>query len=62
MIVSYRPGEVKLESIAPTPGFTYRIDDQGPQEVRVRFESGEVKAEVRVRWEGGLVIEVDDDS
>jgi hypothetical protein len=62
VIVSYRPGEVKLESIAPTPGFSYRIDDEGPQEVRVRFEGGEVKAEVRVRWDGGLVIEVDDDS
>lgn len=62
VIISYRPGEVKLESIAPTAGFSYRIDDQGPLEVRVRFEGGDVKAEVRVRWDGGLVIEVDDDS
>ena len=30
VIVSYRPGEVKLESVAPTPGFSYEIDDAGP--------------------------------
>ena len=30
VIVSYRPGEVRLESVAPTPGFSYEIDDAGP--------------------------------
>ena len=62
MIVSYRPGEVKLESVAPTPGFSYEIDDEGPPEVRVEFEGGDVKVEIRVRWDGGLVTEVDEDS
>ena len=62
VIVSYRPGEVRLESIAPTPGFSYEIDDQGPPEVRVEFEGGDVKVEVRVRWDGGLVTEVDEDN
>ena len=60
VIVSYRPGEVKLESVAPTPGFAYEIDDQGPPEVRVEFEGGEVRVEVRVRWDGGLVTEIDE--
>jgi hypothetical protein len=60
VIVSYRPGEVKLESVAPTPGFSYEIDDQGPPEVRVEFEGGDVKVDVRVRWDGGLVTEVDE--
>ncbi len=60
VIVSYRPGEVKLESVAPTPGFSYEIDDQGPPEVRVEFEGGEVRVEVRVRWDGGLVTEIDE--
>ena len=60
VIVSYRPGEVKLESVAPTPGFSYEIDDQGPPEVRVEFEGGEVRVEVRVRWDGGLVSEIDE--
>jgi len=62
VVVSYRPGEVKLESVAPTPGFSYEIDDQGPPDVRVQFESGDVKVEVRVRWDGGLVTEIDEDS
>ncbi len=62
VIVSYRPGEVKLESVAPTPGFSYEIDDQGPPEVRVQFEGGDVKVEVRVSWDGGLVTEVDEDN
>jgi hypothetical protein len=62
VIVSYRPGEVKLESVAPTPGFSYEIDDQGPPEVRVQFEGGDVRVEVRVRWDGGLVTEVDEDN
>ena len=62
VIVSYRPGEVKLESVAPTPGFSYEIDDAGPPEVRVEFEGGDVKVEIRVSWDGGLVTEVDEDS
>jgi hypothetical protein len=62
VIVSYRPGEVKLESVAPTPGFSYEIDDQGPPEVRVEFEGGDIRVEVRVRWDGGLVTEVDEDN
>lgn len=62
VIVSYRPGEVKLESVAPTPGFSYEIDDQGPPEVRVEFEGADVRVEVRVRWDGGLVTEVDENN
>jgi len=62
VIVSYRPGEVKLESVAPTPGFSYEIDDQGPPEVRVEFQGGDIRVEVRVRWDGGLVTEVDEDN
>lgn len=62
VVVSYRPGEVRLESVAPTPGFTYEIDDEGPPEVRVEFEGGDVRVEIRVRWDGGLVTEVDEDN
>ena len=61
VIVSYRPGEVRLESVAPTPGFRHEIDEAGPPEVRVEFEGAEARVEVRVRWDGGLVTEVDED-
>ena len=60
VIVSYRPGEVRLESAAPSAGFSYEIDKAGPPEVRVEFEGRDVNVEVRVRWDGGLVIEVDE--
>ena len=60
VIVSYRPGEVRLESVAPSPGFRYEIDDAGPPEVRVEFDGGELRVEVRVRWDDGLVTEVDE--
>ena len=60
VIVSYRPGEVRLESVAPSPGFRYEIDDHGPSEVRVEFDGGESRVEVRARWDDGLVTEVDE--
>jgi len=47
--------------VAPAAGYTYEIDDAGPPRVRVRFEGGENKVEIRVRWENGLVTEVDED-
>ena len=60
MVVSYRPGEVKLESVAPSAGFSYEIDEAGPPEVRVEFEGGDVKVEIRVEWDDGLVTEIDE--
>jgi hypothetical protein len=60
VIVSYRPGEVRLESVAPSPGFGYEIDDQGPSEVRVEFDGGELRVEIRARWDNGLVTEINE--
>jgi hypothetical protein len=62
VIVSYRSGEVRLESVVPQPGFLYEIEDSGPPEVRVRLEAEEVRVEIRARWDGGLVTEVDEDT
>jgi hypothetical protein len=50
-----------LESVTPAAGFTYEIDDSGPDRVRVRFESGDHKVEIEARWEGGLVTDIDED-
>ena len=60
MIVSYRPGEVRLESVAPSPGFGYEIDDQGPSEVRVEFEGSQLRVEIRARWDNGFVTEINE--
>ena len=63
VIVSSRPNEVRLESVVPLAGFGYEIDEAGPSEVRVEFEGGDLKVEIRIRWENGvLTTEVDDNS
>ena len=62
VIVSYRPGEVRLESITPHPGFFYEVEEEGPPEVRVEFQASHLKIEIRAEWDEGLVTEIDDDS
>lgn len=62
MIVSYRPGEVRLESLAPHPGFIYEVKEEGPPEVRVEFQSADLRIEIRAEWDGGLLTEMDEDS
>ncbi len=60
VIISYRPGEVRLESVAPLAGYSYDIEEAGPPEVRVEFD-GPLRVEVRVRWrDGQLVTEIDE--
>lgn len=61
VLLNHRPGEVRLASATPSPGFAMEIDEQGPDEVRVEFENDDDSYEVRVRWQdGALRIEVDD--
>jgi hypothetical protein len=60
IIVSYRPSEVRLESVAPLAGFSFEIDDQGPERVRVEFIGGDVTYTLRAEWTSdGFVTEVD---
>ena len=62
VVISHRPGEVRLESVAPLAGYGFEVEDTGPTEVRVEFE-GPLRVEVRVRWrDGELVTEIDEDS
>lgn len=59
-MISHRPGEVRLESATPVPGFTMEIDKRGPDEVRVEFDGEEDDYDIRVRWDGeALDVEVD---
>ena len=50
IIVSYRPTEVRLESVAPLAGFSFEIDDQGPERVRVEFHGDNVTHTLRAEW------------
>jgi cytoskeletal protein RodZ len=55
----FRPGEVTYQSAAPAPGFQLEVDDPGPPEVRVEFESETQKVEVEASWEDeGLDVRV----
>jgi hypothetical protein len=61
VVVSFRSGEVVLDGATPAAGFTVDVEKQGPPEVRVEFESDETRIEVRVKWDGKLVIDVETD-
>ncbi len=62
-MVRYRPGEVVLQTATPAPGFNTEVDDAGPPEVAVEFESEEKKVEVSAKWlNGDLSVEVTESS
>ncbi|MDQ3500874.1 MAG: hypothetical protein M3488_07880 [Actinomycetota bacterium] len=62
IIVSYRPEEVRLESVVPQAGFAYEINDDGPDRVEVEFEAGDAKYRLRAEWTSdGFVTEVEAD-
>jgi hypothetical protein len=50
-------GTVTLASApTPSPGFTVRVDDDGPDRVRVRFERDDERTEIRVELEDGRLV------
>jgi hypothetical protein len=59
--VSYSNGQVHFQGASPAFGYSMEIEETGPDEVRVDFESEESEVSVRVEWDGdGLDIEVKD--
>lgn len=63
VLVSSRPGEVRLEAVTPIPGWSYEVKRAEPDQVEVRF-AGHGHAEVfaSARWlNGALETEVDSD-
>ncbi|HEX6301852.1 MAG TPA: hypothetical protein VF148_15440 [Acidimicrobiia bacterium] len=61
VVVRSRPGEVELQAATPAPGFAVEIDDDGPERVRVEFDSDSVEVRIEVRWENGaLDVDVDE--
>ena len=62
VVVSYRPGEVILETAVPRPGFETEIDKQGPPVVEVEFDSSNLRVDIKAEWDNGeLEIEVDEE-
>jgi hypothetical protein len=61
VVVRYRPGEVELQAATPAPGFAVENDENGPDRVRVEFESNDLEVRVEVRWDNGdLDIRIDE--
>ncbi len=60
VVVTYRPGEVLLQTATPKSGYRAEIDKTGPDTVEVEFDSDETSYEVKVEWDdGALDIEID---
>lgn len=59
MILRFRPGEVTYQSATPAPGFHVEVDEKGPPEVKVEFESESSKVQVSAKWDkGDLKVEI----
>jgi len=55
VVLRYRPGEVAVQATTPAPGFRGEIEEGGPPEIEVEFESDKLKVEVHAKWDGGDV-------
>ena len=58
--VVYSNGEVTLAGATPAFGYKMEIEDEGPERVRVDFESDENEISVRIEWKDGqLEVEIE---
>jgi hypothetical protein len=48
-------GQVFLVDAGPNPGFTIDVDHDGPDEVKVVFESSDHKSTFRAEYEDGVL-------
>jgi len=62
VLFSYRPGEVRLEAVTSTPGWSYEVTRETPTELEIRFTGrGHGSAVAHARWtDGGIDTDVDD--
>ena len=57
IVVRHGSGTIVLDADpSPSNGWTYRIDDNGPRRVRVRFESADARSEIRIDLEGDELV------
>lgn len=62
VVIQCRGDDVQLVSYHPAPGFNAHIEDWGPEEVKVRFESGDQQSEVKVTCRNGVgTAEIEDE-
>ena len=51
--ISFSPGTVTYLAAVPSGGFSTEVENTGPDEVRVTFESDDHESEFRAEWEDG---------
>ena len=60
IVVSYLPGQVRLDAVAPAPTFLLEDVDEDLKRVQVEFEGDDVTYTLEAKWERGeLVTDVD---
>jgi hypothetical protein len=60
IVVSYRPGEVRLDAVSPAPTFVLEDVDEDPKRVQVELKGDDVTYTLEVKWERGeLVTDID---
>ena len=55
------PGGVSLLSASPNGGFSAEVKSAGPQRVEVEFESATHESKLRARWDGQLVVDIEEE-
>lgn len=56
IVVSYRPGEVRLDAVIPAVGFEVGDVDEEKRSVRVQFESTDASYTIVAKWDKGELI------
>ena len=51
IVVSYRPGEVRLDAVSPAPTFLLEDVDEDPDRVEVVFEGDDVTYTIEAKWD-----------
>jgi len=52
------PSTVILTGAGPNPGYDMDVEESGPAEVEVEFESDDHTSKIKIKWVGG-VLDVD---
>ena len=56
IVVSYRPGQVQLDAVAPAPAFELGDVDEASNRVEVEFENDFVSYKLEAKWSNGELV------
>jgi hypothetical protein len=56
IVISYRPGEVRLDAVIPAPGFAVEDVDEERKSVRVEFEGADGSSTIVAKWDKGELV------